>query len=377
MGRRSCRTVARLKGGLTDMTAARRTRADEISIREWAAELEAAASIARQLAPTDFLPLTLKRFHRDDRGRLLDGKDGRPAEIDLDATTATAAAAIMTGAELGLKPGAALRSIAVINNTPALSAITLRAILLNAGHEIWVLPDSNSARAIVRARRLGSEDVQQSTWTIDRAKTAGLYPGTEKGQWRKNPAAMLVARATAEAARYVAADAILGIPYTAEELIDEIEGGEPVLALTAAPAGGNGDGGEAPGLAAAVKKPRTTRRKAPAVPLPALPAAPPGAAAVPDRVAAAAARPVPPDGPPPTLINDQHRKRLHAALRDVNLGAPENRDDALNLINGWLDRRIETTSELTAVEARTVIENLEAMHKIARTEEGPTDEPQP
>ena len=33
-----------------------RNRADETSIREWAAELEAAATIARQLAPTDFLP---------------------------------------------------------------------------------------------------------------------------------------------------------------------------------------------------------------------------------------------------------------------------------------------------------------------------------
>ena len=162
--------------------------------------------------------------YRDEKGRLLDGKDGRPAELDIDATTATAAAAIMTGAELGLKPGAALRSIAVINNTPALSAITLRAILLNAGHEIWVLPDSNRHRAIVRARRLGSEDVQQSTWTLDRAKIAGLYPGQERGQWRKNPGAMLVARATAEAARYVAADAILGIPYTAEELIDADRG---------------------------------------------------------------------------------------------------------------------------------------------------------
>jgi hypothetical protein len=355
------------------MTTARRTRADEISIREWAAELEAAASIARTLAPTDFLPLTLKRWHRDDHGRPLDGKDGRPGQLDLEATTATAAAAIMTGAELGLKPGAALRSIAVINNTPALSALTLRAILQNAGHDIWVLPESGPTRAIVRARRGGSEDVQQSTWTIDRAKTAGLYPGQERGQWRKNPGAMLVARATAEAARYVAADAILGIPYTAEELIDEIEGGEPMLALVAAPADGNGDG---PPVIAAAKKTRTARRKTAAAPMPALPAAPP--AAVPDRAAQAAPRPVPPDDTPPPLINDQQRKRLHAALRDVDLGAPENRDDALNLINGWLeDHRIETTSELTAVEARTVIENLEAMHTIARTEESKPDEHEP
>ena len=352
------------------MTATRRTRADETSIREWAAELEAAASIARQLAPTDFLPLTLKRWHRDDHGRPLDGKDGRPSQLDLDATTATAAAAIMTGAELGLKPGAALRSIAVINNTPALSALTLRAILQNAGHDIWVLPDSNSARAIVRARRLGSEDVQQSTWTLDRAKAAGLYPGTERGQWRKNPAAMLVARATAEAARYVAADAILGIPYTEEELIDAIEGAEVPLALVAAPAG-NGDGAEPVGLAAEVKKPRTTRRKTPAVP-PALPAAPPSHAE-PDRVAAAAARPVPPDDTPPP-ISKPMMDRLHASLRDLGLGEPENRDDALTLINGWLDRTITTTKDLTAAEANLVIKNLGAMRTIARTEEGPTDD---
>ena len=371
MGRRSRWPVARLEGGLTDMTTARR-RADEISIREWAAELEAAASIARQLAPTDFLPLTLKRWLRDDKGRPLDGKDGRPAEIDLDATTATAAAAIMTGAELGLKPGAALRSIAVINNTPALSAITLRAILLNAGHEIWVLPDSNSARAIVRARRLGSDDVQQSTWTIDRAKIAGLYPGTERGQWRKNPAAMLVARATAEAARYVAADAILGIPYTAEELIDEIEGAEMPLALVgAAPA--DGDGADPRGLAAVAKKTRTTRRKTTPPPLPALPAAPP--AAVPAAVPAP--RPAPPDDTPPPKIGKPQMDRLHAVLRDLGLGEPENRDDALTLINGWLERRITTTKELTAVEAHVVIENLDAMRKIARTEEGTPDEPQP
>lgn len=356
------------------MPAVPRNRADQVSIREWAAELEAAASIARQLAPTDFLPLTLKRWHRDDKGRTLDGKDGRPPALDLDATTATAAAAIMTGAELGLKPGAALRSIAVINNTPALSALTLRAILQNAGHDIWVLPDSNETRAIVRVRRLGSDDVQQSTWTLDRAKTAGLYPGAEKSQWRKNPAAMLVARATAEAARYVAADAILGIPYTAEELIDEIEGVAPPLALTAAPP--NGDGADPPGQAAAPKKPRTTRRKAPAAPLPALPAAPPSHAE-PDHVAAAAARPVPPDDTPPPMISKPQMDRLHAVLRDLGLGEPENRDDALNLINGWIEQPVDTTKKLTAGDARTVIDNLDSMRKAAQTEEGTPDEPQP
>ena len=187
---------------------------------------------------------------------------------------------------------------------------------------------------------------------------------------------MLVARATAEAARYVAADAILGIPYTAEELIDEIEGADAPLALmAAAPANGNGDGAEARGLAAAAGKTRTTRRKTPATP-PALPDAPP-AAAVHDRAAEAAARPVPPDDTPPPLISKPQMDRLHAELRDLGLGEPENRDDALTLINGWIEQPVDSTKKLTAVEARIVIDNLDAMRTIARTEEGTPDEPQP
>ena len=51
---------------------------------------------------------------------------------------------------------AALRSIAVINNTPALLAMTLRAILQNAGMTSGADPISNSTRAIVKARRAGS-----------------------------------------------------------------------------------------------------------------------------------------------------------------------------------------------------------------------------
>ena len=69
--------------------------------------------------------------------------------------------------------------------------------------------------------------------------------------------------------------------------------------------------------------------------------------------------------------------RLHAVLRDLGLGEPENRDDALNLINGWLEQPVDSTKKLTAAEARLVIENLDAMRTIARTEEGTTDEPQP
>jgi hypothetical protein len=46
---------------------------------------------------------------------------------------------------------------------------------------------------------------------------------TGKENWQNQPQAMLLARATAECARLIAADAILGIPYAAEELRDSPE----------------------------------------------------------------------------------------------------------------------------------------------------------
>jgi hypothetical protein len=328
---------------------------DELSLRTWAAELEAAASIARQLAPTAFLPDTLRRYEYDERGRALDGKDGRPARLDLDATTATAAAAILTGQELGLKPMASLRSIAVIGNTPALAALTLRAILQHAGHDIWIV-ESTASRAVVRARRLEDPEIQQSIWTIDRAKTLGLYPGSERSNWRRQPQSMLVARATAEASRWIAADAILGIPYVAEELIDALEEAAAPLALEGPPAAVDGNG------QAAAAKAKRTRRKTPAAP-PALPAAPP---------APPAAIPAEPD-PGAGKISKPQLDRMHGELRAVGL---DDRETALEMISGWAGRTITTTTELTGVEARKVLAALEKLRSIARpAEEATSDEP--
>jgi hypothetical protein len=335
---------------------------DDGALRKWAAELEAAATIARQLAPTAFLPDSHRRYHYDDRGQPLNGKDGRALRLDVDATTATAAAAIMTGAELGLPVMASLRSINVINNTPALTALTLRAILQSAGHDIWVVPESNATRAIVRARRAGTDDVQQSIWTIDRAKLLGLYPGTERSNWRRQPQAMLVARATAEAARYIAADAILGIPYTAEELIDQIDGEGELLAIEQAPA--------------AIEPPkRTTQRRTRRAP-PALPTGPPS----PPEPVAPAGEPERADlahDEPPEPIRKPQLDRLHVEFRDLGW----NRATALDHIAEWVGRKVGKTSDLTADEAHTVLDNLAELRKIAAHEPtgqaGADDEPPP
>ena len=70
---------------------------------------------------------------------------------------------------------AALGSINVINATPALSALALRALLQRSGQQIWVR-EATSTRAIVAGLRAGEDEnhTQQITWTIDDARTRGL-----------------------------------------------------------------------------------------------------------------------------------------------------------------------------------------------------------
>lgn len=161
-------------------------------LQEWARDLKTAYVIAASLVKTSFVP---------------DSYRNRPEE---------AAAAIMMGQELGLSPLASLRSIDVIKGTPGLRAIGLRALVQSHGHEIWTV-ESTATQAIVRGKRKGSDKVEQSVWTMDRAQKLGL---SSNDNYRKQPIAMLLARATSECARLVDADGLLGVPYSTEELQD-------------------------------------------------------------------------------------------------------------------------------------------------------------
>ena len=163
------------------------------SLMEWAAEARAAASIAESLARTSFAP---KAFQ------------GKPQEIT---------AAILTGGEMGMSPMASLRSIHMIQGTPSLSAHAQRGVALGKGHRVWV-EESTDKKAVVCGQRAGTDDVQRSTWTIARAEQAGLP--NKNPNWKTQPQAMLVARASSEVCRLIAADALLGMPYTVEELQD-------------------------------------------------------------------------------------------------------------------------------------------------------------
>lgn len=174
----------------------------------WAESARRAASVAVSLAKTPFVPQSL-------RERATNNEPDELARAQA-VTAANITAAILTGQEVGLEPMAALRSIDIIQGVPAMRAVALRALVQGKGHQVWVVEQTDT-RAIVAGRRRGDEHEQRSMWTMDRARALGLVG---KDNWRKQPQAMLVARATSELCRLVAADVILGVPYSIEELQD-------------------------------------------------------------------------------------------------------------------------------------------------------------
>lgn len=260
---------------------------------EWAMAAQAAYDLAQRLVTTSFAPAQYKQ---------------RPDE---------AAAAILAGAEVGLSPMASLRSFDVIQGVAAPRAITLRAIVQSLGHEI-IIDEATPERVVGRGRRNGSKEWQACDWTIERARALGL---TGKDQWKKQPQTMLIARFTSEIARLIAADAILGIPYTVEEIMDSDDA-------------------------------------------PYVPPRPPKAA--PQRVTAAEILHQPPAEPDPTadmqperLITRAQQTKLHILLDEAGFG---DRDIGLEKITEILGRPdgnpVVSSKDLTVTEASACIEEL-------------------
>lgn len=162
----------------------------------WVAVMGPAAELAKQLNDTEFVPARLRK---------------RPAAV---------LACILAGDEAGIGPMQSLRQIFVTDDGKVgQSAELMRALVLRAGHEIWVQEYTNT-RVTMSGRRRGQENPSSVTWTLDDAKRANL---AGKQNWTKYPRAMLTARATSELCRLVFADVIAGISYSTEELQDGID----------------------------------------------------------------------------------------------------------------------------------------------------------
>ena len=259
---------------------------------EWAQSADAAYQVAERLSSSAFVPAQFK---------------GKPVELT---------AAILSGLEVGLSPMAAMRSFDIIQGQAAPRAITLRAVVQSHGHEM-VLVESTSARCRMKGRRRGSEEWQTVTWTMDRARDLGL---ASKDGWKKQPTAMLLARATSELARLIASDAILGIGYSAEEVADGGNYEQQVTEEATAPAAPTGT--------------RKMSRK----PKP---------------------KPADEDGQPAPDVEGQ-MKAMHASFNEAGF-SKEDRQARLDFAMGVINREIESSNDLTFEERGQVIDALKAL----------------
>jgi hypothetical protein len=167
-----------------------------IALRSDAADrsLEASVDYARKLSASDLLPKSYQ---------------GKPQNVLL---------AVEYGRSLGLDPITAINMTHVVQGKPTASAQLVNALVRRAGHRLQVRGDHQTATC--RIIRNDDPFVFEVTWTIDRAKNAGLLTNPT---WKSYPQAMLKARAITECARDACPEVLAGISYTAEEIGGAVE----------------------------------------------------------------------------------------------------------------------------------------------------------
>lgn len=153
----------------------------------WTEVLEDVGVLASRIAGTDFVPESFR------------------------GSVPAVAATILTGRELGFPPMTALGSLHSIKGRVGLSSEAMRALVLQAGHEI-IVTESTSQKCTMKGRRAGSEEWSAVTWTLADARQAKLGGSG----WTNYPRQMLQARASSELCRLLFPDVIRGLASTEE-----------------------------------------------------------------------------------------------------------------------------------------------------------------
>jgi hypothetical protein len=273
---------------------------------EWAQEAQAANHLAKALVRTPFA------------GAWRNDEDG-------------ATAAILKGAEVGLTPVTALGAFDNIQGTPAPKAMTLRALVQSAGHDLEIT-ESTEDRAVARYRRHGRGDWLTCEFTLDDARRMGLLG---KDNWRKQPRTMLEARVTSKGARLVGSDVILGIGYSAEELWDQDYASKPISHLHAEQ--------EGPPPTASARVAAALRGPQPEPTVEPVPEQAPAEGVVPES--------------PALDMNSPLAKRMFAVMNEAGFPDEGQRD----FIAKVLDRPITSRKDLTEADARVIIGATEAV----------------
>ena len=129
--------------------------------------------------------------------------------------------AMQAGAELGLKPLAALNAICVVNGRPCLYGAAVAAVVLRSGKLEWVKEWFEGAgddlRAFVQAKRRDVSEPLTKSFGLADAKRAGLLD--RNAVWKTYPADMLCHKARKRCYYSLFADVLGGVDY-AEDLED-------------------------------------------------------------------------------------------------------------------------------------------------------------
>lgn len=263
------------------------------------------------------------------------------------------AVAIMAGAKWGLDAIASLQNIFVVHGTPSTYAKVMKAVVIANGHKIWTV-ESGPTKVVVRGKRSDSDEIEESVWTIERAKKAGLF--TNK-KYETEPENMLWSRATAEASRRTAPDCLLGMPYSREELEDT----RPVRATSQRMDAGSGIANSLGIVPTVETEPAdvTHLQEAPsdssAEPETEQVSTPPVDEPIDATVEEPAAEPQPDAGP--ALCTTQQQKDIANVLNKEGLATTAKK---LEYLTTSLHREITAVKEVTQAEAAELIDYLQA-----------------
>jgi 5'-3' exonuclease len=131
-------------------------------------------------------------------------------------------ATILAGRELGIPPMASLRAFHIIDSKPVASAGLIQARIMQSPKcEYFRCIERTAEAATFATKRKGDPEVQLR-YTIEEARQAWTKPIEKFAQsgYGKNPADMLVARATSKLARLVYPDVVMGL-YGKEEFDEQ------------------------------------------------------------------------------------------------------------------------------------------------------------
>jgi hypothetical protein len=291
-----------------------------VDLARWAQDASDVHRMAQALASTQFVPANLR---------------GKPDDV---------AAQILYGCDVNLPPMVALQQIHVIEGRPSLSALAMRGLAQANGIKFRI-EEANSSRVVMYAMGPGDTGWTKSMWDLDRAKKLGL---AGKSNWTKQPQAMLLARATSELCRLVAAPLFLGLAYSTEELAD---GAADIALPERAPE--------------AEQEPVRLMKRAPAKKAAAKAGEP-----KPATVTATATVPSFDNGPlpegqeaairatdPEKAVTAETRKALMLAFLDAKI---EDRDTRLAYVDDVVGRSVGSINDVTDAEGRKIVDQLRA-----------------